>query len=72
MILPPLIADFSQKFPHVQISLVEESTAKLSQFLQAGKLDLVIDNCILDNQIFEHIISTRKNNFFLQFPKIIQ
>lgn len=52
-ILPPLIADFSQKFPHVQISLVEESTAKLSQFLQAGKLDLVIDNCILDNQIFE-------------------
>ena len=28
-ILPPLIADFSQKFPHVQISLVEESTAKL-------------------------------------------
>lgn len=29
-ILPPLIADFSQKFPHVQISLVEESTAKLS------------------------------------------
>lgn len=55
-ILPPLIADFSQKFPHVQISLVEESTAKLSQFLQAGKLDLVIDNCILDNQIFEHYI----------------
>ena len=44
-ILPPLIADFSQKFPHVQISLVEESTVKLSQFLQAGKLDLVIDNC---------------------------
>ena len=42
-ILPPLIADFSQKFPLVQISLVEESTAKLSQFLQAGKLDLVID-----------------------------
>ena len=39
-ILPPLIADFSQKFPHVQISLVEESTAKLSQF----------------NQIFEHYI----------------
>ena len=25
-ILPPLIADFSQKFPHVQISLVEKST----------------------------------------------
>ena len=70
-ILPPLIADFSQKFPHVQISLVEESTAKLSQFLQAGKLDLVIDNCILITR-FLNIISTRKNNFFLQFPKIIQ
>lgn len=64
----PLLLIFP-KFPHVQISLVEESTAKLSQFLQAGKLDLVIDNCILDNQIL-NVISTRKNNFFLQFPKL--
>ena len=67
-ILPPLIADFSQKFPHVQISLVEESTAKLSQFLQAGKLDLVIDNCILDNQIFEHYIY-QKEQLLLAVPK---
>ena len=61
-------ADFSQKFPHVQISLVEESTAKLSQFLQAGKLDLMIDNCILDNQIFEHYIY-RKEQLLLAVPK---
>ena len=67
-ILPPLIADFSQKFPHVQISLVEESTAKLSQFLQAGKLDLVIDNCILDNQIFEHY-TYQKEQLLLAVPK---
>lgn len=67
-ILPPLIADFSQKFPHVQISLVEESTAKLSQFLQAGKLDLVIDNCILDNQIFERYIY-QKEQLLLAVPK---
>ena len=67
-ILPPLIADFSQKFPHVQISLVEESTAKLSQFLQAGKLDLMIDNCILDNQIFEHY-AYQKEQLLLAVPK---
>ena len=68
-ILPPLIADFSQKIPPMfKISLVEESTAKLSQFLQAGKLDLVIDNCILDNQIFEHYIY-QKEQLLLAVPK---
>lgn len=56
------------KIPHVQISLVEESTAKLSQFLQAGKLDLVIDNCILDNQIFEHY-TYQKEQLLLAVPK---
>ena len=55
-VLPSLIADFSQKFPNIQISLVEESSANLSLLLQAGKLDLMIDNCILDEQIFDHYV----------------
>ena len=66
----PLIADFfPKKFPPCsKFSLVEESTAKLSQFLQAGKLDLVIDNCILDNQIFERYIY-QKEQLLLAVPK---
>ena len=36
-VLPSLIADFSQRFPNIQISLVEESSANLSLLLQAGK-----------------------------------
>ena len=68
-VLPSLIADFFPKnFPNIQISLVEESSANLSLLLQAGKLDLMIDNCILDEQIFDHYVY-QKDIFYLPFPK---
>ena len=67
-VLPSLIADFSQKFPNIQISLVEESSANLSLLLQAGKLDLMIDNCILDEQIFDHYVY-QKEHLLLAVPK---
>ena len=67
-VLPSLIADFSQKFPNIQISLVEESSANLSLLLQAGKLDLMIDNCILDEQIFDHYVY-QKEYLLLAVPK---
>ena len=64
----PQTADFSQKFPNIQISLVEESSANLSLLLQAGKLDLMIDNCILDEQIFDHYVY-QKEHLLLAVPK---
>lgn len=66
LVLPPYCW-FSQNSPCSNFSC-RRKYSKLSQFLQAGKLDLVIDNCILDNQIFEHYIY-QKEQLLLAVPK---
>lgn len=67
-VLPPLIADFSRKYPLIKISLTEESTANLSQLLQTGKLDFMIDNCSLDERSFDQTIYQREQ-LLLVVPK---
>lgn len=52
IILPPLIANFSQKFPGIQINLVEETTAQLTKLLGEGSIDLVLDNSTMEDQLF--------------------
>lgn len=46
LVLPPLMAAFRQKYPHIQLELVEETTARLEQLLQHGLIDLVVDYTI--------------------------
>ena len=67
-LLPPMLSVPVFKSPNIQISLVEESSANLSLLLQAGKLDLMIDNCILDEQIFDHYVY-QKEYLLLAVPK---
>lgn len=43
-ILPPLITEFTHKYPLVKIHLIESDTASLKNMLLLGSLDLVIDN----------------------------
>lgn len=43
-ILPPLITEFTKKYPLVKIHLIESDTAALKNLLLQGALDLVIDN----------------------------
>ncbi len=40
--LAPRLSDFAQKFPEVQLRLVEDTTNKLVELLQAGKLDVAV------------------------------
>ena len=56
MILPPLMADFAALYPQIQIRLVEESTVKLTEMLQSGSIDLVLDNTSLNPEIFDSIL----------------
>lgn len=55
-ILPPLMGKFSSHYPDVKLTLIEENTQKLQEMLLAGKLDLMLDNCILDKEIFDSCI----------------
>lgn len=52
-ILPPLISDFVARYPNIKINLVEESTTNLTELLQKGNVDLILDNTTLDPAIFD-------------------
>lgn len=55
-ILPQLMGKFTRKYPLVKLVLMEESTAELEKMLQSGKVDLVMDNCLLDPAVFDSCI----------------
>ena len=52
-ILPPLISEFTLKYPLVKVNLVEDSTSLLEEQLFKGSLDIVIDNYAFDETIYE-------------------
>ena len=52
-VLPPLMGRFSQKYPQVQMELIEETTASLLKILQSGEVDILLDNCELEEEMFE-------------------
>lgn len=47
-ILPPIIAEFTKRFPSIEINVVEANTPLLEQRLMDGSLDLIIDNYVFD------------------------
>lgn len=67
-VLPPLMSEFSRRFPLVKIELIEESTAELALLLQDGKIDLMIDNCVLNEAVFDHSIY-QSEHLLLAVPK---
>ena len=69
-ILPPLISAFVTCYPHIKINLIEESTAQLTELLQKGSVDLILDNTALNPDIFdsrifheEHLILAVPSHF---------
>ena len=52
-IIPPIIKKFGEAYPHVKISLFEGHTPLLEEKLFERELDLLIDNYILDEKIYE-------------------
>lgn len=67
-VLPPLMGAFTRRFPLVKLELVEESTAKLEFLLRSGAVDLVLDNCELDGEVFgRHLF--RKEHLLLAVPE---
>lgn len=52
-IFPPIISRFRETYPNVKVSLFEGHTPLLEQKLFAGELDIIIDNYLLDESIYE-------------------
>lgn len=52
-ILPPVISRYTSEYPLVDVNLVEDSTSELREKLFSGKLDLIIDNHVMDPIVCE-------------------
>lgn len=67
-ILPPLIRDFHEKYPHVSVHLHEGHTHQLQTDLKKGTLDFVIDTSTFAQRIFEGVF-IQKEKVVLAVPK---
>ena len=67
-VLPPLMGQFAKKYPQVQLELIEETTVNLRKMLQNGEIDFLLDNCELEDEIFERQLY-RKEYLVLAVPK---
>ena len=67
-VIPPLMGEFSKKYPQVKLELIEETTANLQKMLQNGEVDVVLDNCEMDEDIFARQFF-RKEYLVLAVPK---
>ena len=69
-VLPPLIGAFSRKYPLVKTLLLEKNTAMLSQDLQSGRVDFVMDNTDLDLSVFDRM-PVQEEHLLLAVPKAL-
>lgn len=67
-VLPPLMGNFSKTYPLVQLELVEETTTNLQRMLQNGEIDFLLDNCELEDEIFDRQLY-RQEYLVLAVPK---
>lgn len=67
-VLPPLLSRFSGRYPMVQTQLIEASTEELKEKLNAGILDLILDNSTLDEEIYGRTI-IQEEHLLLAVPK---
>lgn len=68
MILPKLMAKYSEKYPAIQLELLEATTNKLISLLHEGEIDLLLDNTYLDEVIFDRQNYTTES-LMLAVPK---
>lgn len=67
-ILPPIIANFTNKYPQVKFNLVEANTPELLSKLSNNTLDFVIDNSLFSESVYSHHFLL-KERLLLAVPK---
>lgn len=68
LVLPRYISAFTQKYPGIHLSLLDANSTTLENEITAGHLDMVIDNHVLPDDVFERrLLATER--LFLAVPK---
>ncbi len=61
LVLPRYISGFMQKYPKIKLSLLDANSTTLENQIMAGNLDIVIDNHILPDELFERRLLAREH-----------
>lgn len=56
LVLPPMVGTFRHSYPQVQIELIEETTSRLENMLEIGKVDLVVDYQIPHQENYDCLV----------------
>lgn len=67
-VLPPLLSEFTKKYPLIQINIVEDNTSNLESHLLSGNLDFIVDNIALDETLFQQYIY-QEEHLLIAVPK---
>lgn len=68
LVLPRYIGQFLSRYPNIHLNLIDDNSVVLENMAIAGQLDLVLDNHLLDRNMFEQHI-WRKEWLLLAVPK---
>ncbi|MBU5331779.1 MAG: LysR family transcriptional regulator [Anaerocolumna aminovalerica] len=67
-VLPPLLSEFTKKYPLIQINIVEDNTSNLESHLLSGNLDFIVDNIALDETLFQQYVY-QEEHLLIAVPK---
>ncbi|MBO4837756.1 MAG: LysR family transcriptional regulator [Lachnospiraceae bacterium] len=59
-LLPPIISEYKNRYPAVEINVVEANTPLLDHLLMEGRLDLILDNYMFDKNTHDSHLYRRE------------
>lgn len=66
--LPAIVSKFIEKYPHINVDIVEAKTSSLIKYLNEGIIDIAIDNYSYDEEDYSRQFQT-KDTMILTVPK---
>lgn len=61
LVLPRYISRYISLYPHIHLDLVDDNSIILKNLITSGQVDLIVDNQLLDGEVFEqHIFQTEQ------------
>lgn len=66
--LPSIVSKFIDKYPHINVDIVEAKTSSLIKYLNEGTIDIAIDNYSYDEESYSRQFQT-KDSMILTVPK---
>lgn len=66
--LPAIVSKFIEKYPNINVDIVEAKTSSLIRYLNEGRIDIAIDNYSYDEEDYSRQFQT-KDTMILTVPK---